>query len=95
MQKINRTVIKVKPTAEKLALLKSIKEALSKIKLPETIQLDSVTVIVDVPLFFDTHLQVIEKQHPDQSEPCADRLKKALIILGIDIKELAKKVPKC
>lgn len=89
-----KPIIKVKATTDKIALLNAIREVLSKTELPQQLRLEEWSLIVDVPKFFESHLAVIEHQCDEVAEPCADRLKKALSLLGIDIKEIAKTIKK-
>jgi len=54
------------------------------------ITLNKCTVITDVPHFFDTHLKIMETANDKLIVNFSERLKQALVIVGIDINELAK-----
>jgi len=89
-----KPIIKIRATTDKVALLNAIREVLSKTELPQQLRLEEWSLIIDLPKFFDSHLRIIEHQSDEVAEPCADRLKKALSLLGIDIKEIAKTIKK-
>ena len=94
MVRKSKTPIKAKPTADKLLLLQAIRKKLSETELPKELDLEPYAHIFDLPLWFENHIRTIECQDPELAEPCAERLKKALAMVGIDIKELAKTIKK-
>ena len=83
---------KVAPVADKKKLIALIRETLKKTDLPSTIQLEKWAVITDVQKFFESHLVLIEHNEGLYIKPASERLKKALGLIGIDIKELAKQI---
>lgn len=77
--------------ADKKLLLQEVKRILSEMELPKEIQLEPHAKITDVRLFLDSHISVIG-QEGEVVKPYAERFKKVLGILGVDLNEIAKKL---
>ncbi len=75
---------------QRLALVEAIKERLSLMELPNTLELDTCSIITDLPLFFDAHLARVLFMEGDIVKPYSERLKKALSMVGIDINQVIK-----
>ena len=78
--------------ADKKLLLQEVKRILSEMELPKEIQLEPYAKITDVRLFLDSHISVINRQEGEVVKPYAERFKKVLGILGVDLNEIAKKL---
>lgn len=87
-----KTLTKINKAVDKKLLVASIRKALDAIDLPQEIQLDHSSRITDAKKFFKSHLLVVENTEGGIQEPSAERLKKALYLVGIDIKALASEV---
>lgn len=82
-----------KPKAvDKKLLIASIRKSLDAIELPKEMSLEKWAYITDVKKFFDSHLSVVESKEGLPQKPYAERLKKALSLVGIDIKSLANEI---
>jgi hypothetical protein len=82
-----------KPKAvDKKLLVDAIRKSLDAIQLPNEMYLEKCARVTDVKKFFASHLSVIEDKEGLLQKPYADRLKKALTIVGIDIKALANEI---
>ncbi len=79
-----------KEYTERLVLVDAIKKRLSEIQLPQELQLDSCSLIRNLPLFFDAHLSRVLFMEGEVVKPYSERLKKALIMVGVDINEVIK-----
>ena len=84
--------IKINKAVDKKLLIASIRKALDAIDLPQEIQLDHCSRITDAKKFFKSHLLVVENTEGRIQEPSAERLKKALSLVGIDVKALAGEI---
>ncbi len=71
-------------------LIFSIRKKLSETELPKEFILEKWAKVTDVNKFFDSHLLVVLNNNEKTSKPYAERLKKGLKIVGININELAK-----
>lgn len=85
----NRNVVNTKEP-----LINAIKKKLSETELPKEFMLEDWAKVTDVNKFFDSHLSVVLKDNDNTSKPYAERLKKGLKIVGININELAKTIKK-
>lgn len=84
--------IKINKAVDKKLLIASIRKALDAIDLPQEIQLDQCSRITDAKKFFKSHLLVVENTEGRIQEPSAERLKKALSLVGIDVRALASEI---
>jgi hypothetical protein len=75
---------------QKAAMLEAIRLRLLAMELPKELQLSPHEKITDVTKFFDAHLAVVLRNSSDTYKPYSDRLKQALAMVGIDIKEVLK-----
>jgi len=78
--------------SEKEPLITAIRKKLSETELPKEFMLEDWAKVTDVNKFFDSHLKVVLNGSEKTSQPYADRLKKGLKIVGININELAKSI---
>lgn len=85
----NRNVVNTKEP-----LINAIKKKLSETELPKEFMLEDWAKVTDVNKFFNSHLSVVLKDNDNTSKPYAERLKKGLKIVGININELAKTIKK-
>ena len=83
-----------KPINTKEPLILAIKKKLFETELPKEFMLENWVKVTDVNKFFDSHLSIILKDDNNTSKPYAERLKKGLKIVGININELAKSIKK-
>lgn len=82
-----------KSVNDKKIIINAIRKKLSETEMPKEIMLEKWARVTDTKKFFETHLSVIENQTSERViEPASDRLKKALLIVGIDIKEIVKSI---
>lgn len=84
--------IKNNKAVDKKMLVAAIRKALDAIDLPQELQLDHCSRITNVTNFFKSHLLTVENKEGRVQEPSAERLKKALTLVGIDITALAKEL---
>ena len=77
---------------DKNLLLAEVRNRLSKMELPKEIQLEAWAKITDVNKFLESHISVVENSDNDITKPYAERLKKALGMLGIDLTAIAKEL---
>jgi hypothetical protein len=82
--------------SDKKPLIMAIRKKLSETELPKEFMLEKWAKVTDVNKFFDSHLSVVLNGNEKNSKPYADRLKKGLKIVKININEIAKelKTPK-
>ena len=81
-----------KPINTKEPLIMAIRKKLSETELPKEFMLENWAKVTDVNKFFDSHLIVVLNSSEKTSQPYAERLKKGLKIVGININELAKSI---
>ena len=77
---------------DKKLLLAEVRSRLSKMELPKEIQLEAWAKITDVNKFLESHISVVEKSDNQNTKPYAERLKKALGLLGVDLTTIAKEL---
>ena len=77
---------------DKKLLLAEVRSRLSKMDLPKELQLEAWAKITDVSKFLESHISVVENSDNDFTKPYAERLKKALGMLGIDLTAIAKEL---
>lgn len=73
-------------------LIMAIRKKLSETELPKEFMLEDWAKVTDVNKFFNSHLSIVQKDNDNKSKPCAERLKKGLKIVGININELSKQL---
>lgn len=88
----NKIIQVKKPSVDKKELVIAIRKSLESINLPKQMYLEKWENVIDVKKFLETHLCIVESKEGFVSDSYAYRLKKALIILGIDINQLAKEI---
>ena len=82
-----------KPKAvDKKLLVDSIRRSLDAIELPKELCLEEWAKITDTKKFFDSHLSIIEEKEGLLQKTYAERLKKALKLVGININALANEI---
>jgi len=84
--------IKINKAVDKKLLVASIRKALDAVDLPQEIKLNEHSRITDAKKFFKSHLLVVENTEGRIQEPSAERLKKALSLVGIDVRALASEI---
>jgi hypothetical protein len=80
-----------KQTAIKISikdLCALVRVELKKTELPKELRLDVCSLITDVTKFFDSHLCIVEGGEGKFVAPYKDRLSQALVLIGIDTKNL-------
>jgi hypothetical protein len=83
----NRNLINTKEP-----LINAIKKKLTETELPKEFMLEDWAKVTDVKKFFDSHLSVVLNGSEKSAKPYAERLKKGLKIVGININELSKQL---
>ena len=78
--------------SDKKPLIMAIRKKLSETELPKDFMLEKWAKVTDVNKFFDSYLSVVLIGNEKTAQPYADRLKKGLKIVGININELAKEI---
>lgn len=81
-----------KPINTKEPLIMAIRKKLSETELPKEFMLEDWAKVTDVNKFFNSHLSIVLKDNDNTLKPYAERLKKGLKIVGININELAKTI---
>ncbi len=87
---VSKPKVVTKEYAERSVLVDALKKRLSEIQLPKELQLESYAKINNLPLFFDAHLSRVLFMEGEIVKPYSERLKKALIMVGVDINEIIK-----
>ncbi len=84
----------IKPLTEKeqvkLNFINSIKKQLSEVTLPKELQLSAHEKITDTAKFFEAHLSRTSLIGSELDKPYLDRLKVALKMVGVEIKDFDK-----
>jgi hypothetical protein len=87
-----RKPIQKPKVVDKKLLIASIRKSLEATELPKEMRLDKSAYITDVKKFFDSHLSVVESKEGLPQKPYAERFKRSLLLVGIDIKALANEI---